>query len=57
MDAKSSNFRRDVSDYEIGLLYFLGNSPYKIAAWTGLSPAGVKHRFEKMGIYKTSKAI
>lgn len=52
VDETSSNVRKDVSDYEIGLLYFLGYSTYRIASRLGLSAAGVKYRLEKMGIYE-----
>jgi len=52
VDEASSNIRRDISDYEIGLLYFLGYSTYRISSRLGLSPAGVKYRLQKMGIYE-----
>lgn len=52
LQEKSPNIRRDVNDFDIGLLYFLGWSPYRIGNRFGISPSAVKYRLQKMGIYE-----
>lgn len=49
------NKRSDVSDYDIGLLYFLGYSPGQIAAQYGMTAEGIKNRLKRAGIYEPAR--